>query len=89
MHCFSKHAAQALFSTTFFAYSEDGGWEVSDKMWIYWATTIPATIVIVIIWRIWILYSDVAMDFVQKIKTWCWGLWELRKVKKANKTSQA
>ncbi|KAK4193249.1 hypothetical protein QBC35DRAFT_100273 [Podospora australis] len=69
----------ALFSTTFFAYGEDGGWEVSDKMWIYWATTIPSTIGIVIIWRLWIGYSDGIMGFVQARKNWCWKLWASRK----------
>lgn len=37
---------QALFSTTFFTFNAHD-WEVSDKFWIYWAITIPATASIV------------------------------------------
>ncbi|KAL1843474.1 hypothetical protein VTJ49DRAFT_1345 [Mycothermus thermophilus] len=48
----------AVFSTTFYNFGEDGTWEVSPKQWIYWATTIPATILSVFIWQMWVSHSD-------------------------------
>nr|KMM70685.1 hypothetical protein CPAG_06996 [Coccidioides posadasii RMSCC 3488] len=35
----------AVFSTTFFEFDERG-WKISNSMWIYWAVTIPATILV-------------------------------------------
>jgi hypothetical protein len=47
---------QAFFSTTFFTVGENG-WKASNRLWIYWVITVPATIVVVIIWNIWLAYS--------------------------------
>jgi hypothetical protein len=47
---------QALFSTTFFTFGENG-WMVSHRFWIYWAITVPVTIVVVVVWSIWLAYS--------------------------------
>ncbi|KAK0734776.1 hypothetical protein B0T26DRAFT_689624 [Lasiosphaeria miniovina] len=55
----------ALFSTTFFTFGDDGGWEVSDKLWIYWATIIPATLGVLIIWGFW-LYGPEIRDFLKR-----------------------
>jgi hypothetical protein len=57
---------QALFSTTFFNFGDDGSWQVSDKLWIYWATTIPATVVSVILWRMWLAHNDFIVKFVRQ-----------------------
>ncbi|KMU72534.1 hypothetical protein CISG_09521 [Coccidioides immitis RMSCC 3703] len=35
----------AVFSTTFFEFDERG-WKISNSIWIYWAVTIPATILV-------------------------------------------
>ncbi|RDW71138.1 hypothetical protein BP6252_07701 [Coleophoma cylindrospora] len=42
----------SVFSMTFFNF-QDGGPGVSESFWIYWAVTIPVTMVIVFIWWIW------------------------------------
>jgi hypothetical protein len=35
----------AVFSMSFFSFDSDSGsWSVSDKLWIYWAVSIPVTI---------------------------------------------
>lgn len=41
----------ALFSMSFFNYSLDSGWSVAKEFWIYWASAIPTTIVIILIWQ--------------------------------------
>ncbi|EEA26029.1 conserved hypothetical protein [Talaromyces marneffei ATCC 18224] len=41
----------SFFSTTFFSFGEDG-LQVSKQMWLYWAITIPSTLIIMIIWRL-------------------------------------
>ncbi|VBB72038.1 Putative protein of unknown function [Podospora comata] len=71
----------SLFSTTFFNYGDDGEWQVSGKMWIYWVTTLPATILIVILWRVWLGNSDAIVAGWKRVKKWTledqgWkGLW--------------
>ncbi|EED21923.1 conserved hypothetical protein [Talaromyces stipitatus ATCC 10500] len=42
---------QSFFSTTFFSFGEDG-LQVSKQMWLYWAVTIPSTLIIMIVWRL-------------------------------------
>lgn len=60
----SSDWAQAIFSTTFFGLSDqDKTWMVSDKLWIYWATTVPATIITVALWRIWLANGDAIAKF--------------------------
>lgn len=46
---------QTIFSTSFFNFSpgpkaQQGGWFVSDKIWIYWVIAIPLTIMTLSIW---------------------------------------
>ncbi|KAK4245657.1 hypothetical protein C7999DRAFT_42807 [Corynascus novoguineensis] len=54
----------AIFSTTFFGLSDqDKTWMVSDKLWIYWATTVPATIITVALWRVWLANGDAIAKF--------------------------
>jgi len=55
---------QALFSTTFLTFG-DNGWEASPRLWIYWAITIPVTIVVVIIYVLWFSCSRL-LEFVKK-----------------------
>ncbi|KAI2635287.1 hypothetical protein GGS21DRAFT_74382 [Xylaria nigripes] len=40
----------AIFSMSFFDFSADAGWIVSDKFWLYWAFAVPITIVTAILW---------------------------------------
>ncbi|KAI0154579.1 hypothetical protein GGR57DRAFT_502326 [Xylariaceae sp. FL1272] len=40
----------AIFSTSFFRFGNDGGWDVSDKFWVYWATALPVTALTVLLW---------------------------------------
>lgn len=49
---------QAFFSTTFFSFGEKG-WKASDRLWIYWVITVPATVVVVIAWNLWLAHSRV------------------------------
>ncbi|KAK0748327.1 hypothetical protein B0T21DRAFT_356331 [Apiosordaria backusii] len=60
----------SLFSTTFFTYGDDGEWQVSGKMWIYWVTTLPATILIVVLWRVWLGNSDAIVAGWKQAKKW-------------------
>ncbi|KAF3804310.1 hypothetical protein GCG54_00000662 [Colletotrichum gloeosporioides] len=43
----------ALFSTTFFEFHEYG-WNFSTRFWIYWVVTVPLTLFVVAVWRVWI-----------------------------------
>lgn len=54
--------SQAFFSTTFFTFGDDG-WKASNRVWIYWAVTIPSTILVLIIWGLW-LYGPVLAYFI-------------------------
>ncbi|ORY63936.1 uncharacterized protein BCR38DRAFT_457755 [Pseudomassariella vexata] len=40
----------AIFSMSFFDYSVDSGWTVSNKFWVYWAFAVPTTVITVILW---------------------------------------
>lgn len=44
---------QALFSTTFFSFAENG-WQFSHSFWIYWTVTIPITLAVVFVWWLWL-----------------------------------
>jgi hypothetical protein len=37
---------------------------VSDKLWIYWATAIPATIAAVVLWQGWLSNGDAISKFL-------------------------
>lgn len=43
----------SVFSMTFFNFQESSGHYVSSQFWIYWAVTIPITVIITGIWYIW------------------------------------
>lgn len=62
----------ALFSTTFFTYGDNGNWEVSDDLWIYWVTTVPATIAVVVFWRVWLDYGDVIYKWLKELVVGVW-----------------
>ncbi|KAL2154651.1 hypothetical protein VTH82DRAFT_3327 [Thermothelomyces myriococcoides] len=48
----------AIFSTTFFNFDEESNaWEVSDKIWIFLVTAIPATIITIVLWFTWLSWS--------------------------------
>src|SRR5271156_1942463 len=49
---------QALFSTTFFTFSENG-WQTSHRFWIYWVITVPVTIVVLVLWNIWLAHGQI------------------------------
>ncbi len=51
----------SVFSMTFFNFQNEGP-EVSSQFWIYWAVTVPVTIVIVGIWYIWEKRRDARYD---------------------------
>ncbi|KAI1272700.1 hypothetical protein F5Y07DRAFT_403186 [Xylaria sp. FL0933] len=40
----------AIFSMSFFDYSADSGWVLSDKFWVYWVFAIPTTLLTVAAW---------------------------------------
>ncbi|KAK5635756.1 hypothetical protein RRF57_011468 [Xylaria bambusicola] len=40
----------AIFSMSFFSYSAESGWVLSDKFWIYWVFAIPTTLLTAIAW---------------------------------------
>jgi hypothetical protein len=31
---------------------------LSDKFWVYWAVTIPVTILVIVIWRFWYVFDE-------------------------------
>ena len=39
---------------------------MSNKLWIYWITAIPATIVSVVLWRMWLAYNDSIVRFFKR-----------------------
>jgi hypothetical protein len=45
--------SQAFFSTTFFAFGDDG-WKSSDQLWLYWVITIVSTILVLVVWSLWL-----------------------------------
>jgi len=51
----------SVFSMTFFNFQNEGP-EVSGQFWIYWAVTVPVTIVIVGIWYVWEKRRDAKYD---------------------------
>ncbi|KAI0412426.1 hypothetical protein F5X98DRAFT_354893 [Xylaria grammica] len=40
----------AIFSMSFFDYSADSGWALSDKFWLYWVFAVPTTLLTAIAW---------------------------------------
>lgn len=49
---------------------------MSGKLWIYWATTVPATIVIVVLWELWLANSDAIIKFLKGWRSWPSTLWK-------------
>lgn len=43
----------AVFSMSFFNYDQSLGWRVSGKFWVYWAVTVPTTIISGALWFYW------------------------------------
>lgn len=44
----------AIFSMSFFNFDAgEGIWAVSDKIWIYWAVSIPVTCITILLWFFW------------------------------------
>lgn len=41
----------AIFSMSFFDFSVDSGWVMSEKVWIYWAFAIPVTLSSILLWH--------------------------------------
>lgn len=52
----------SVFSMTFFNWQSNNGQYVSEKFWMYWAITIPVTIVIVAIWFVWERWREAKYD---------------------------
>lgn len=55
--------SQTLFSMSMFSWSQsssqsDPSSVVSHRFWIYWAVTIPLTVLVIIIWRLWWLWQE-------------------------------
>lgn len=40
----------AIFSMSFFDYSAESGWAISNKFWLYWAFAVPTTLLTVAAW---------------------------------------
>ena len=47
----------SLFSTTMFDF-RNPPYQVSGVFWIYWAVTIPLTLVVVGVWRLWLYFRN-------------------------------
>jgi hypothetical protein len=45
--------SQAFFSTTFFTFSNNG-WESSNQLWLYWVVTILSTLLVLVVWSLWL-----------------------------------
>lgn len=43
----------SIFSTTFFSFNVPDNELVSPQFWIFWAVTIPMTVIIVFVWWMW------------------------------------
>lgn len=43
---------------------------MSDKLWIYWVTTIPATVFSVVLWRYWLASSDAIIKSLKEWQKW-------------------
>ena len=58
----------AVFSTTFFDFGMDSqSWGVSQEFWIYWAVTVPVTLVCLGVWYIW--FARRTVKFPRRTKT--------------------
>ncbi|KAK1148192.1 hypothetical protein N8T08_010837 [Aspergillus melleus] len=51
----SLTGAKGLFGTNFFDFApgDDSDWKTASTFWMYWAVTIPLTLVTVVIWALW------------------------------------
>lgn len=49
---------QSLFDMSMFEWPQTPGQTVSDHFWIYWAVTLPVTLVVVVIWLAWTNRKD-------------------------------
>jgi hypothetical protein len=50
--------SQAIFGTSFFSFGGTSavgdGWSVAHEFWIFWATSIPLTAVVLVVWYAWL-----------------------------------
>jgi len=66
----------SFFSTTFFSFDKEG-LKVSRKFWMYWAVTIPLTVIIVILWRV-LLHRNTPAIY-RSVQTWVLSLLKRRR----------
>ncbi len=66
---------------------------MSDKLWVYWVTAIPATIISVVLWRIWLARNDTIVQPFKRWLGWVGQPWEdiklSRQVKKSPRHDSA
>jgi Mg2+ and Co2+ transporter CorA len=43
----------SVFSMSFFSFNAETGWAMSDRIWIYWAFSIPVTLLTTGLWFFW------------------------------------
>lgn len=60
---------QGLFGTNFFSFQADPGntWLTADEFWMYWAVTIPLTLLTLGVWGVW-HWWDTYVGWVQKMR---------------------
>jgi len=73
----------AFFSTNFFDYS-DNDWKISKKLWVYWIITIPATALIILVWRVWL-----SLPVQSFLEAFSWKAFFKRKGKKRAKVNDS
>ena len=52
---------------------------MSDKLWIFWVTSVPATIITVFLWRTWLAHNDSIMQLVAEWPGRARALWKQMK----------
>jgi hypothetical protein len=62
---------------------------VSSQQWIYWATAVPATIIVVILWSIWLAHNDTIVGFCGEYWKGAKSWWKRRTSPKQKKIAQA
>jgi hypothetical protein len=59
-----------------FDWNAPSGSVVNSRFWIYWVTTIPATITVLILWRLWFRYEEWRRQVGAKNSVYTdFGLW--------------
>lgn len=57
------YGMQSLFDMSMFEWPHTPGQTVSSRFWVYWAITLPLTLVVVIIWLAWTNKKDLQQFF--------------------------